>query len=84
MFKIYSKFELQNSLLPYMGFFDQAKLAANMMKNMDPSQMKELMEQAKEHQKMMDEQIRRLVKEEIASQGLMTRKEVEEMIRNIK
>ena len=67
-----------------MGFFDQAKLAANMMKNMDPSQMKELMEQAKEHQKMMDEQIRRLVKEEITSQGLMNRKDVEEMIRNMK
>ena len=67
-----------------MGFFDQAKLAANMMKNMDPSQMKELMEQAKESQKMLDEQIRKIVHEEIRNQGLMTRKEVEEMIRNMK
>ena len=66
-----------------MGFFDQAKLAANMMKNMDPSQMKELMEQARESQKMLDEQIRRVVAEEIKKQGLMTRRDVEEMLRRL-
>ena len=65
-----------------MGLFDQAKLAANMMKNMDPSQMKELVEQAKESQKMLDGQIRKIVQEEIKNAGLITRKEVEEMLKN--
>ncbi|GBD34009.1 hypothetical protein HRbin34_00317 [bacterium HR34] len=48
-----------------MGFFDQAKLLSNLIKNMDPSQMKELMEQAKQSQKMMEEIVRRIVKEEL-------------------
>lgn len=48
-----------------MGFFDQAKLLSNLIKNMDPSQMKELMEQAKQSQKMMEEMVRRIVKEEL-------------------
>ncbi|MDP2676822.1 MAG: hypothetical protein Q8O83_04010 [bacterium] len=48
-----------------MGLFDQAKLAANMMKNMDPSQMKELLEQAKESQKLLEEQIKKIIDEEV-------------------
>ncbi|MBI3335460.1 MAG: hypothetical protein HY001_03090 [Candidatus Portnoybacteria bacterium] len=66
-----------------MGFFDQAKLAANLMKNMDPSQMKEMLSQAKEAQKMMEEQIRKVVDEEIAKRNLVSREEVEAIIREI-
>lgn len=66
-----------------MGFFDQAKMAANMMKGMDPSQMKEMIAQAREAQKMLDEQIRRAVEEEIKKRDLVSRQEVEEMLRRI-
>jgi len=66
-----------------MGFFDQAKMAAGMMKNMDPSQMKEMIAQAKEAQKMLEEQIQRIVEEEIKKRDLVSRAEVEEMMRRI-
>lgn len=48
-----------------MGFFDQAKMLSSLMKNMDPSQMKDLMEQAKQSQKMMEDMVRKIVKEEL-------------------
>jgi len=67
-----------------MGILDQAKLAANLMKNMNPSQMKELMEQAKESQKMMEEQIRRVVDEEIKKRNLVSREEVKGIVENVK
>lgn len=67
----------------HMGIFDQAKMAASLMRNMDPSQMKEMMAQAKEAQKMMEEQIRRIVDEEIKKRGLVTKEEVEEMLKNV-
>lgn len=51
------------------------------MKNMSPSQMKEIMERAKESQKMLEEQIRRVVDEEIKKRGLISRREVEEILR---
>ena len=60
-----------------MGFLDQAKMAAQMMKDMDPSKMKDMMDQA-------NEQIRKVVQEEIKKQGLMTRVEVEQMILELK
>lgn len=64
-----------------MGLFDQAKVAANIMKNMDPSQMKEMMAQAKDAQKMLEEQIKRIVEEEIKKRNLVSREEVEEIIK---
>lgn len=67
-----------------MGFFDQAKMAASMMKNMDPSQMKEMMEQAREAQKMLEEQIKRAVEEEITRRDLIGRGEVEQMIKDLR
>lgn len=63
-----------------MGFFDQAKMAASMMKNMDPSQMKEMVAQAREAQKMLEEQIKRAVEEEITRRDLISRSEVKQMI----
>ena len=67
-----------------MGMFNQIKAASNMLKGMDPEQMKQLMEQAKESQKMLDEQIRKVVEEEIRNRGLVSREEVERMIRDSK
>lgn len=53
------------------------------MKNMNPSQMKEMLEQAREAQKMMEEQIKKAVEEEIKRRDLISRKEAEELIRKI-
>lgn len=53
------------------------------MRNMDPSQMKEMLSQAKEAQKMMEEQIRRIVEEEIKKRGLVTREEVDALIKRL-
>ena len=65
-----------------MGLFDQFKMASDMMKNMSPYQIKELMEQAKESQKMMSDQIQKIVDEEIKKRNLISREEVEQMLRN--
>ena len=67
-----------------MGFFDQAKLAANMMKNMDPSQIKEMVAQAKEAQKILEDQIKRIVDEEIKKRNLVSMEEVQKIIQNSK
>lgn len=64
-----------------MGIFDQFKMAGDLMKNMNPGQLKELMEQAKESQKMLDSQIRKIVEEEIKNRGLVSKSEVEKMLR---
>jgi len=48
---------------------------------MDPSQMKEMIQQAKEAQKMLEEQIKRVVEEEITKRGLVSREEVEELLK---
>jgi len=63
-----------------MGIFDQMKMAGDMMKNMDPSQMKELVAQAKESQKMLEDQIKKIVNEEIKNRGLVSKEEVEKII----
>jgi sialic acid synthase SpsE len=63
-----------------MGIFDQFKMAGDLMKNMNPGQIKELMEQAKESQRMLDSQIRKIVEEEIKSRGLISKSEVEKMV----
>lgn len=51
-----------------------------MMKNMDPSQMKEMVEQAREAQRMLDEQIKKAVAQEIEERDLVSREEVQKMI----
>lgn len=53
-----------------------------MMKGMSPDQIKQLMEQAKNSQKMIDDQIKKVVDEEIKKRDLISRKEVLEMLLN--
>ena len=64
-----------------MGMFDQFKAAQNMMKNMSPDQIKELMEQAKESQAMLNKEIKKVVEEEIAKRNLVSRDEVLRLIK---
>lgn len=63
-----------------MGMFDQMKMAQQMMKNMSPGEIKEMMEQAKESQKMLHDQIAKIVEQEIERRGLVSRDEVQRMI----
>lgn len=63
-----------------MGIFDQFKMASSMLKNMSPDQVQQLMEQAKESQKMLEDQIKKVVDEEIRRRGLVSKEEVERMI----
>ena len=56
--------------------FDQFKMAADMMKGMSPDQIKQLMEQAKNSQKVLEDQIKRVVDEEIKKRDLISREEV--------
>jgi BMFP domain-containing protein YqiC len=64
-----------------MGMFDQFKAAQNMMKNMSPDQIRELMEQAKESQAMLNKEIKKVVEEEIARRNLVSREEVLRLIK---
>lgn len=59
---------------------DQMRMAQNMMKNMSPSEIKDLMNQAKESQKMLNDQITKAVEAEINKRGLVSRDEVQRMI----
>lgn len=63
-----------------MGFFDQMKMAQEMMKNMSPEQIQRLASQAKDAHKTMDEHIRAALDEEIKKRGLVTREEVLQLI----
>jgi len=59
---------------------DQFKMAADMMKGMSPDQIKQLMEQAKNSQKMLEDQIKRVVDEEIKKRDLMSREEIMKLL----
>lgn len=65
-----------------MGMFDQFKMASDVMKNMSPDQISQLMKQAQDSKKMMEDMVRKLVEEEISRRGLATRAEVESMLKN--
>ena len=67
-----------------MGMFDQFKMAADMMKGMSPDQIKQLMEQAKNSQKMLEDQIKRVVDEEIKKRDLISREEVMRLLARAK
>jgi len=67
-----------------MSFIDQMKMAQNMMKNMSPEEVKQMMDQAKGHQKMLAEQVTKVVEEEIKKRGLVSRHEVDKMIADSK
>lgn len=66
-----------------MGMFDQMKMASEMMKNMDPAQLNQLMEQAQKSQDVIANTIRKIVDEEISERGLISKKEVEQMLKNM-
>ncbi|MCK9187489.1 MAG: hypothetical protein PHH27_02265 [Candidatus Colwellbacteria bacterium] len=62
--------------------FNQIKAAKEAMKNMSPDEMKQMMEQAKETQKMLDDMIEKKVEKMIKEKDLVSRQEVEKIIRN--
>lgn len=62
--------------------FDQFKMASEMMKGMSPDQISQLMKQAQDSKKALEDTVRKLVEEEIKSKDLVTRTEVEAMLRN--
>lgn len=63
-----------------MGMFDNLKAAQEMMKNMSPDQIKDLMKQAESQKKVMEDMIRKLVAEEIEKRDLVSRSEVKKLI----
>lgn len=56
------------------------KAAQDMMKNMSPEQIQELMAQAKEAQKSMAEQTKQALDAEIQRRGLVSREDVRKML----
>ncbi len=65
-----------------MGMFDQFKMASEMMKGMSPEQISQLMKQAQDSKKVLEDTVRKLVEEEIRNKDLVTRAEVEAMLRD--
>lgn len=63
-----------------MGMFDQLKAASDMMKNMEPGKMKELMKQAEDTKRMLEDLVKKLVDEEIKKRDLVSRDEVKKML----
>jgi len=64
-----------------MGIFNQLKNAHEAMKNMNPDEIRQMMEQAKETQKMLDDMIDKKVREIIKEKDLVSRDDVERMIK---
>ena len=64
-----------------MGIFNQLKNAHEAMKNMSPDEIRRMMEQAKETQKMLDDMIDKKVREIIKEKDLVSRDDVERMIK---
>jgi len=67
-----------------MGLFDNMRMAQDMMKNMSPDQIQQLMKQAQDSKVQMDQMIREAVEQEIKKRNLVSRDEVEEMIRKVR
>jgi len=67
-----------------MGMLDNMRAASEMMKNMSPEQMKDLMKQAEASKKMMEDMVRQIIADEVKSGRLVTRDEVERLIREAK
>jgi len=64
-----------------MGIFNQLKDAREAMKNMSPDEIRQMMGQAKETQKMLDDMIDKKVREIIKEKDLVSRDDVERMIK---
>jgi hypothetical protein len=63
-----------------MGIFNQFKEAHEAMKNMSPDEIRQMMEQAKETQRMLDDMIEKKVEKMIKEKDLVSRDEVKRMI----
>ena len=64
-----------------MGMFDQLKMAQDMMKGMSPEDIKQLMSQAQESKTLIEDTVRDLVESAIKQRNLVSRDEVEELIK---
>ncbi len=53
-----------------------------MMKGMDPNQLKDLMKQAEGSKKAIEDMVRTIVKEEIQKQELVSKKDLERILKN--
>jgi hypothetical protein len=67
-----------------MGMLDQFKAASEMMKNMDPDQLKDLMKQAEASKSAMEDMVKKIIADEVKAGRLVTRDEVERLIRDSK
>ncbi len=63
-----------------MGILNQFKNAHEEMKNRSPDEIQQIMNQAKETQKMLDDMIEKKVKQIIEERKLVSRADVEKMI----
>lgn len=63
---------------------DQFKAASEMMKNMDPDQLKDLMKQAEASKSAMEDMVKKIIADEVKAGRLVTRDEVERLIRDSK
>jgi len=63
-----------------MGIFNQFKEAHEAMKNMSPDEIRQMMEQAKETQRMLDDMIEKKVEKMIKEKDLVSRDEVKRML----
>lgn len=64
-----------------MGIFDQMKAAQEMMKNMSPDDLRNMMKQAEDSKKMLEEMVKKAVEEEIVERDLISRSEAEKLLR---
>lgn len=64
-----------------MGVLDNLRAAQGMLKDMNPGDVQQLMQQAQETKAMIEKLVRDLVAQEIAQRGLVTRDEARELAR---
>lgn len=63
-----------------MGMMEQLKMAQDALKGMSADDMKDLMAQAKDSKRLLEDAVKKAVTEEIERRGLLTRDEVRAMI----
>jgi len=66
-----------------MSFLKQAKMAKQVLAGMSPSEMKELLKTARENKDLINQEIRSIVREELAKLNLPTREEFEELKKSV-
>jgi BMFP domain-containing protein YqiC len=65
-----------------MGIFDQMKAAQDMMKNMSPDELRDMMKQAEESKRMIENMVKKAVEEEIQRRDLISREEAQRLFQN--